>query len=60
MGRDATRNRPNRALAVPFGRRGTGWEVDYACLLLISNESSNVNADAMMVDGGLGIGVMRS
>ncbi len=60
MGRDATRNRPNRALAVPFGRQGTGWEVAYACLFLISNESSYVNADAMMVDGGLGIGVARS
>ncbi|MGH8795693.1 MAG: SDR family NAD(P)-dependent oxidoreductase, partial [Caldimonas sp.] len=60
MGRDATRHRPNRALAVPFGRQGTGWEVAYACLFLISNESSYVNADALMVDGGLGIGVVRS
>ncbi|MEO7010570.1 MAG: SDR family oxidoreductase [Caldimonas sp.] len=60
MGRGATRHRPNRALAVPFGRQGTGWEVAYACLFLISNESSYVNADALMVDGGLGIGVART
>ena len=60
MGRDATRRRPDRALAVPFGRQGTGWEVAYACLFLISNESSYVNAHALLVDGGLGVGVMRA
>jgi NAD(P)-dependent dehydrogenase (short-subunit alcohol dehydrogenase family) len=60
MGRDATRRRPNRALAVPFGRQGTGWEVAYACLFLLSNESSYVNAHALMVDGGLGVGVVRA
>jgi len=60
MGRDATRRRPSRALAVPFGRQGTGWEVAYACLFLLSNESSYVNAHALMVDGGLGVGVMRA
>jgi NAD(P)-dependent dehydrogenase (short-subunit alcohol dehydrogenase family) len=60
MGRDATRRRPNRALAVPFGRQGTGWEVAYACLYLLSHESSYVNAHALLVDGGLSIGVWRS
>ena len=60
MGRDATRRRPNRALAVPFGRQGTGWEVAYACVFLLSNESSYVNAHALTVDGGLGVGVMRA
>jgi len=60
MGRDATRRRPNRALAVPFGRQGTGWEVAYACVFLLSNESSYVNAHALLVDGGLGVGVVRS
>ncbi|MBV9891190.1 MAG: SDR family oxidoreductase [Rhizobacter sp.] len=60
MGRDATRRRPNRAAAVPFGRQGTGWEVAYACLFLISNESSYVNAHALLVDGGLGVGVLRA
>jgi len=45
---------------VPFGRQGTGWEVAYGCLYLISNESSYVNAHALMVDGGLGVGVARA
>ncbi len=60
MGRDATRRRPNRAVAVPFGRQGTGWEVAYASLFLMSHEASYVNAIAMLVDGGLGIGVART
>jgi len=60
MGRDATRQRPGRAVAVPFGRQGTGWEVAYACLFLVSHESSYVNAHAMVVDGGLLSGVVRS
>ncbi len=46
MGRDATRHRPGRALAVPFRRQGTGWEVARACLILISHHSSYVNAHA--------------
>lgn len=59
MGRDATRRRPNRAAAVPFGRQGTGWEVAYAALFLISNESSYVNGECLFVDGGLGAGIAR-
>jgi NAD(P)-dependent dehydrogenase (short-subunit alcohol dehydrogenase family) len=42
MGRDASRRRADRAVTVPFGRQGTGWEVAYAALFLISNESSYV------------------
>lgn len=60
MGRDATRKRPNRALAVPFGRQGTGWEVAYATLYLISHESSYVNGHGLLIDGGLSIGVVRT
>jgi len=60
MGRDATRRRPNRAVSVPFGRQGTGWEVAYASLFLISHEASYVNATAMLVDGGLNVGVARA
>lgn len=60
MGRDASRRRPNRALAVPFGRQGTGWEVAYATLFLISRESSYVNATSLLIDGGLAVGVSRS
>jgi NAD(P)-dependent dehydrogenase (short-subunit alcohol dehydrogenase family) len=60
MGRDATRRRPQRAAAVPFARQGTGWEVGYACIYLLSHEASYVNAHALVVDGGLGIGVWRA
>jgi NAD(P)-dependent dehydrogenase (short-subunit alcohol dehydrogenase family) len=60
MGRDATRRRPDRAVAVPFGRQGTGWEVAYACLYLLSHESSYVNGHALLLDGGLSIGVARA
>jgi len=60
MGRDATRRRPNRAAAVPFGRQGTGWEVGHACIFLLSREASYVNAHALVVDGGLGVGVWRN
>ncbi len=60
MGRDATRRRPNRALSVPFGRQGTGWEVAYATLHLMSHESSYTNGHALLLDGGLSIGVVRA
>ncbi|MBC9177011.1 SDR family oxidoreductase [Roseomonas ludipueritiae] len=59
MGRDASRNRANRAALVPFGRQGTGWEVAYAALFLISNEASYVNGHCLLVDGGLGAGISR-
>ncbi|MBI5254901.1 MAG: SDR family oxidoreductase [Burkholderiales bacterium] len=59
MGRDATRRRPGRAAAVPFGRQGTGWEVAQCCLFLVSHEASYVNAHALVVDGGLSSGVVR-
>lgn len=60
MGRDASRRRPSRAVAVPFGRQGTGWEAAYACLYLVSHESSYVNATSLLVDGGLAVGVTRA
>ncbi len=59
MGRDASRRRPDRALAVPFGRQATGWEVAYAALFLMSNESSYVNAHTLFVDGGHLSGIVR-
>ncbi|WP_458098482.1 SDR family NAD(P)-dependent oxidoreductase [Roseomonas sp. WA12] len=60
MGRDASRNRADRAAMVPFGRQGTGWEVGYAALFLLSHEASYVNGHCLMVDGGLGVGISRS
>ena len=59
MGRDASRRRSDRALTVPFGRQGTGWEVAYAALFLISNESSYVNAHTLFMDGGHLGGIVR-
>jgi NAD(P)-dependent dehydrogenase (short-subunit alcohol dehydrogenase family) len=60
MGRDATRHRAARVgTPLPFGRQGSGWEVAYATLFLISNESSYVNAHALLVDGGLAGGIAR-
>ena len=47
-------------MAVPFGRQGRGWEVAYACLFVVSHESSYVNAHALLIDGGLSIGVVRA
>jgi NAD(P)-dependent dehydrogenase (short-subunit alcohol dehydrogenase family) len=44
---------------VPFGHHGTGREVAYAALFLISNESSYVNADALFLDGGHLGGIVR-
>ena len=59
MGRDASRRRADRALTVPFGRQGTGWEVAYAALFLISNESSYVNAHTLFLDAGHMAGIVR-
>ena len=59
MGRDASRRRSDRAVTVPFGRQGTGWEVAYAALFLISNESSYVNAHTLFLDAGHMGGIVR-
>ena len=59
MGRDASRRRSDRAVTVPFGRQGTGWEVGYAAVFLMSHESSYVNAHTLFVDGGHLSGIHR-
>lgn len=54
LGRTATAGRPDRAAAgVPFGRQATGWEIAYAALFLVSDESVYVTAQTLAVDGGL-------
>jgi NAD(P)-dependent dehydrogenase (short-subunit alcohol dehydrogenase family) len=59
MGREASAKRPNRATRpLPFGRQGTGWEVAYPALFLLSSESSYVNSVDLIVDGGLTSGVV--
>jgi NAD(P)-dependent dehydrogenase (short-subunit alcohol dehydrogenase family) len=54
LGRDASRGRPARSKQrLPFGREGTAWEVAYAALFLLSHESSFINAQVIVADGGI-------
>lgn len=40
------------ASAVPLARQGTGWDVAYATIWLLSGESSFITAQDIVVDGG--------
>ncbi len=54
LGREATSNNPARtARRLPFGRQATAWEVAYATVWLLSDESSYVNAFPLVLDGGM-------
>ena len=54
LGRHTSAGRPSRsASGVPFGRMATGWEIAYAALFFISDESVYVNAQALAVDSGI-------
>jgi len=54
LGRWATRGRPSRdRTPVPLGRQGTAWEVAYATVFLLSDESSYITGQELVVDGGL-------
>jgi NAD(P)-dependent dehydrogenase (short-subunit alcohol dehydrogenase family) len=54
LGRNASRGRPSRGRTpVPLGRQGTAWEVAYATSFLLSNESSYITGQALVIDGGL-------
>ena len=59
MGATPAAWRADRAGTVPFGRQGTGREVAYAALFLISNESSYVNAQTLFLDAGHRAGIVR-
>lgn len=54
LGRRATQGRPNRARApVAFGRQATAWEIAYAALFFISDESVYVTGQTLAVDSGM-------
>jgi len=53
-GRTAGAGRPSRGKAnIPFGRQATAWEVAYAVLFFMSEESAYVTAQTLAVDSGL-------
>jgi NAD(P)-dependent dehydrogenase (short-subunit alcohol dehydrogenase family) len=53
-GRAAGAGRPSRGKGhVPFGRQATAWEVAYAVLFFMSEESVYVTAQTLAVDSGL-------
>ena len=53
-GRSAGEGRPSRGRArIPFGRQATAWEVAYAVLFFLSDESVYITAQTLAVDSGL-------
>jgi NAD(P)-dependent dehydrogenase (short-subunit alcohol dehydrogenase family) len=53
-GREAGAGRPNRGKGhIPFGRQATAWEIAYAVLFFLSDESVYVTAQTLAVDSGL-------
>jgi NAD(P)-dependent dehydrogenase (short-subunit alcohol dehydrogenase family) len=54
LGRAASAGRPSRTRTpIPFGRQATGWEIAYAALFFISEESVYVTGQVLAVDSGL-------
>jgi NAD(P)-dependent dehydrogenase (short-subunit alcohol dehydrogenase family) len=54
LGRLASSISPLRnQVKITAGRQGTGWEVAYAALFLLSGESSYMTGQSLIVDGGL-------
>ncbi len=54
LGRLASRGRPARdRTPVPLGRHGTGWEIAYPTIFLLSSEASYITGHTLVVDGGL-------
>lgn len=56
LGRLATRVNPARAeVRIPAGRQGSAWEVAQCALFLLSDRSSYVTGQPLVVDGGLSV-----
>jgi NAD(P)-dependent dehydrogenase (short-subunit alcohol dehydrogenase family) len=54
LGRAASAGRASRAATpIPFGRQATGWEIAYAVLFFMSDESVYVTGQTLAVDSGL-------
>jgi len=54
LGRVASKGRASRAATpIPLGRQGTAWEVAYATAFLLSDESSYITGQSLVIDGGL-------
>ena len=53
IGRLASRGRPGREKLPAAGAQGTGWEIAYAALFLLSEESAYITGQVIAVDGGL-------
>jgi NAD(P)-dependent dehydrogenase (short-subunit alcohol dehydrogenase family) len=57
LGRLASQVSPLRdQVRIPAARQGTGWEIAYGALFLLSGESSYVTGQTMIIDGGLTVG----
>ncbi len=54
LGRMASQGRESRSRTrIPFGRQATAWEIAYAALFFMSDESVYVNAQILAVDSGI-------
>jgi len=54
LGRHTSAGRPSRsASGAPLGRMATGWEIAYAVLFFMSDDSVYVNAQTLAVDSGI-------
>jgi NAD(P)-dependent dehydrogenase (short-subunit alcohol dehydrogenase family) len=52
LGRSANDALGRGRIPVPLGRHGTAWEVAYAALFLLSDESAYITGQTLAVDGG--------